>query len=154
MMRHFTAFAAALTVATAIVAAQEPQTPAAPAPPQPAISQVPAETPQNPSQKSSDVTLTGCLIQGSGPTVFVLDNAKLSPSESTEKGKAYMLASATEDLNFKAHLNHEVTITGSADSKVAAMPKPGQKSDDKDLPKLTAKSVTMISDKCTAAPSR
>ena len=147
MTRHFTAFAAALTVATAVVAAQEPRTPPTPAP---STAQVPADPQAKAAPAAPEITLTGCLIQGTGPDVFVLDNAKLSAADRAEKGKTYVLSASAEDLNFKTHLNHEVTITGSADAKVAPMPAPGQKAADKDLPNLKAKSVTMVADKCTA----
>ena len=80
----------------------------------------------------------------------MLDNAKLSAADRAEKGKTYVLSASAEDVTFKTHLNHEVTITGSADAKIAPMPAPGQKVNEKDLPKLNAKSVTMIADKCTA----
>ena len=142
MTRHIVAFAASLTMATALVVAQ-----GQPSPPPPAADQ---QAPADPQQKSPpEVALTGCLIQGDGPTVFILDNAKTSKAEPTEKGKTYVLVSGTEDVNFKTHLNHEVTITGSAELKAAPDPEPGKKMDEKDLPKLTAKSVTMIADRCT-----
>lgn len=147
MMRHLTAFAGSLIMATAFVAAQGDQKP--PQPPQaPAAPQTPAAPAR---QMPPEVSLTGCLTQGTGPTVFILDNAKLSSAEKTEKGQTYVLASGPENLNFKTHLNHEVTITGVAESKVSAAPTPGQKVDEKDLPKLTAKSVTMIADRCTTS---
>ena len=140
MKRHSVVLVGSLVMAGALVAAQGGQTP-----------------PQNPPEQKRpapiEITLTGCLIQGSSPEVFILDNATAASADRADTAARYILAEWA-DFNVKAHLNHEVTITGSADSKVAAMPKPGQKSDDKDLPKLTAKSVTMISDKCTAAPSR
>jgi hypothetical protein len=149
MTRHLTAFAAALTVATAVVAAQGNQ---APPTPEPSSVQVPADQQRGAPESKvvPEVSLTGCLIQGSGPDVFVLDNAKISAADKAEKGKTYVLWASAEDVNFKTHLNHEVTITGTADAKVAPMPAPGQKASEKDLPKLNAKSVSMIADKCTA----
>jgi hypothetical protein len=150
MMRQFTAFAGSLIMATALVAAQGDQKP-----PQPTPNPQPPAAPQTPAaparQTTPEVSLTGCLTQGTSPTVFILDNAKLSSAEKTEKGKTYVLASGTENLNFKAHLNHEVTITGMAESKVSAAPTPGQKVDEKDLPTLTAKSLTMMADRCVTS---
>ena len=43
---------------------------------------------------------------------------------------------------------------GQAEAKTAPEPQPGKKVDEKDLPKLQAKSLTMVSDTCTAAARR
>ena len=104
-----------------------------------------------------EVTLTGCVVQGSSPTVFILDNAKIDPASTTEKGVKYILASAVEDVDLRTHLNKEVRIVGEVDVKVKADPvtppvppvPPVPPDPEKDLPKLTAKSVTMVSDTCT-----
>jgi hypothetical protein len=138
MKRMFTAFVASMAAVAALGAqsTQRPQTPQA--------GQDPAKQPE--------ITLTGCLIQGTGPTVFLLDNAKASTAEPTEKGKTYVLARGAEDLNFQAQLNKEVSVTGAAEAKAAPLPAPGQKVDEKDLPKLNAKSLTMVADRCSAAP--
>ena len=40
-----------------------------------------AQQPQQPQQeKPKDVTVTGCVIQGSSPTVFLLDAARFNPT--------------------------------------------------------------------------
>src|SRR5688500_16496590 len=36
-----------------------------------------AQQPPTETQKPVDVVLTGCIIQGSAPTIFILDNAKV-----------------------------------------------------------------------------
>ena len=97
------------------------------------------------------MTLTGCLIQGTGPNVFLLDNAKLGATGPKEKGTTYVLSGSRPDIDFKMHLNHEVTVTGAVEPKVTLMPIPGQKVNEKDLPKLMAKTVAIIGDKCTTA---
>jgi hypothetical protein len=135
MKRFAISLFSTLAVATALVAAQN-QPPAAKAP-----SQVPG----------TDSSITGCLIQGSGPSVFILDNARMSATDKTEKGKTYLLAAGTPDVNFRAQVNHEVTVTGTAEAKVAPVPPAGQKVAEKDLPKLTAKSITQVADTCTMA---
>jgi hypothetical protein len=129
MKRFAISLLGTLAVATSLVAAQN-QPPAAKAPAQ-------------------DSSLTGCLIQGSGPSVFILDNARANAADKNEQGKTYLLAAATEDLSFRAQVNHEVTITGTADAKAAPMAPAGQKVAEKDLPKLTAKSITQVADTCT-----
>ena len=134
--------AASLISATALLA----QTAPPPTPPQ----NPPAQS--APQTKAPDVTLTGCLIQGSSPNVYILENAKISKDDTSEKARTFVLASAGEDLSFKPHLNHEVRVTGMADAKVPPTPPAGQKIDEKDLPKLTAKSVTMVADRCAPEP--
>jgi len=126
--------------AVAVLGAQDPQT-RPQTPPAPPAAVLPA----------AEVTLKGCLVQGSGPTVFLLQNAKVSTAPATDKGKTYILAKATEDLDFVKELNHEVTINGAPEVKIAPAPPAGQMGPEKDLPKLSAKSLTMIADKCSAA---
>jgi hypothetical protein len=132
-----------LTVASGLVFAQ-----GTPPPQQPQQQQNP---PAQDKQQKPDVTLTGCVTQGSSPTVFILDNARLNVDDRGEKGKIYMLVSAAEDLNFAKHLNHEVSVTGTADQKTMATPATGQKVEEKDLPKLSAKSLISVADKCSTA---
>ena len=112
--------------------------------------QTPPTPPQTP-QTIADTTLTGCLIQGSGPTVFIVDNAKADPKSTTEKGARYIVIASAEDLNLRQHLNHEVRITGKVDGTV---PVAGTKVEEKDLPKLNAKAVVMVSNTCPVAAAR
>ncbi|MEZ5318306.1 MAG: hypothetical protein R2752_12975 [Vicinamibacterales bacterium] len=102
-----------------------------------------ASPPQAQQQKMPDVTLTGCLVQGSAPTVFVFENAKKDPKSMTEPAMKYVVVAGTEDLMLRDHLNHEVRITGQAEQKMAQ-----QTMEEKDLPKLTAKSLTLVSNTC------
>jgi hypothetical protein len=108
-------------------------------------------------QMPPEVTLTGCIVQGSSPTVFILDNAKKDPASTTEKGVRYFLASTVEDIDVRAHLNHQVRIVAELDAKVSADPvtlppvppvPPPPTEAEKNLPKLKAKSLTMVSDTC------
>ena len=108
-------------------------------------------------QTPPEVVLTGCIIQGSSPTVFIFANAKKEPNSATEKGVRYLLASVVEDVDLRTHLNKEVRIVGEVDVKVSADPvtappvppvPPMPTDPEKTLPKLTAKSVTMVSDTC------
>jgi hypothetical protein len=103
-------------------------------------------SPAAPTQEAkTDVLLTGCLVQGSGPTVFVFQNAKTDP-QIAEPGATYLILPGTEDLNLRAHVNHTVQISGQSDGK---RPARGTPPDEKDLPTLTAKSLTMVSSTCT-----
>jgi len=149
MKRQLIAFAGSLVMAAAVVAAQG--TPPQGAPPQtpPASPNQPQRTvPEAKTGQTADVVLTGCLIQGTGPAIFLLDNAKISANDPAEHAQTYMLKTDAEDVNFKTHLNHEVTITGSSMAMKAAQPPAGKKADEKDLPTLSAKSLTMVSDRC------
>lgn len=148
MKRNLLGMLVAIALATPLVAAQQQQT----APPQTPPAQAAAPAAQDPEKTNpKDITLTGCVIQGSAPTVFLLDNARINTQDPSEKGRTFVIAEATQDLNVKAHLDHEVTITGKAEDKTPPTPKPGEKVDEKDLPKLQASSLTMVADRCTTA---
>jgi hypothetical protein len=181
-------------VAGTFAAAQESQQPSSR--PQPSQEQqrdpspTPTPSPSSSSaarsaQKDADVTLTGCLVQGSSPTVFILENAKTSTDAATAKGKSYVIqAAAGTDL--KEHLNHQVRIVGSEASmsgagsssspSMGAPSSPGASSqapsaqpaspssqassaasqtpsrtDERGLPRLSARTVTMVANTCPAA---
>src|SRR5262245_2027645 len=134
-----------LAVATSVVIAQSTSAGQYP-------TQQPQQQPPSQMQKDKpDVTLTGCVTQGSSATVFILDNARLNTDDRGEKGKIFIVVPGAEDLNLAQNVNHEVTITGQADQKTMMSPPAGQKIDEKDLPKLTAKSLTVVADKCTVS---
>jgi len=114
---------------------------------------VAAQTQQQPTQKAPDVTVTGCLVQGTTPTTFLIQDAKKDPQSTTEKGLTYVVVPGTEDLMIRQHLNHEVRITGQAEDKTPPTPPAGQQIPEKDLPKLTAKALTMVSNTCSS-PAR
>ena len=165
---------AAIAFAGTMVAAQDPQPRPTPTPSPASPSQ-----PQSPSTQSSissasetkDQSLTGCLVQGSGPTVFLLENAKIaadisstrsaSPSgQSTASsvgvtGKTYVVSAIASSVDLKSQLNHQVTITGTGDAATASAsaPAPAQNArmSEKDMPKFSAKTVTKIADTCSNA---
>jgi hypothetical protein len=129
MKRQVIGLAASFAFATALVAAQGMSN----------------ATPAARSKTSpKDMTLTGCLIQGSSATAFQLDNAKTNPKSTMEKGKSYKLVAAAEDLSFSQYVNHEVKITGALEAAAA-------QAKTKDLPTLRAKSLTSVADTCTSA---
>ena len=140
MKRQVLSVIVASVFATALVAAQGA---GAQQPPQP--------QPQGQAQKAAETVITGCVIQGSSPTVFILETARLNPQDRNEKVKTFLLVAGTEDLKLKDHLNHEVRVTGLAEAKTIPTPPAGQKVPEKDLPKLTAQSVTMVADRCTTS---
>lgn len=97
-----------------------------------------------------DVMLTGCLVQGSSPAVYIFDNAKKDPKSTTEKGVRYLVVAVGEDLDLRSNLNHEVLLTGTIDAKIPALP-PNQKPTEKDLPKFNTMTVVSVSDTCSVA---
>lgn len=139
MKRHVLSVIVASVFATGLVAAQGQGQGSAQQPP----------TPQ--TQKAPEAVLTGCIIQGSSPAVFILDSARKNPQDRNEKAQTFLIVAGTEDLKLKEHLNHEVRITGLAETKTPPTPPAGQKVAEKDLPKLTAASVTMVADRCTTS---
>jgi hypothetical protein len=144
-----TAVAVCFVVAAGTSAFQSQQT--TPPPPPSQQQQTPPTTPAQPQTPAiPEVSLTGCLIQGSAPTVFLLENAKVDPKSDTEKGARFIVLAAAQDLNLRTHLNHEVTIGGLTDGKPTVTDK---KVEEKDLPKLSAKKVSMVSNTC-ASPVR
>ena len=151
MMRNLFAAVAAFALAGTLVTAQD-NTPTAPAPQAPAsppaASQPPAP-PEAPGQLENQI-LTGCLTQGSEPNVFILDNARSSTQPSTVPGKSYVVT-MTDIGGLRTQLNHQVRITGKAEDKVLPAAKPGEKVDEKDLPKLTASAITSIATTCATA---
>jgi len=141
------ALAVTFAIATGAAVLSAQQTTPPPAPPAAPAMQTPATPAATP-----DVTLTGCLVQGSGPTVFVFENAKKDTKSATEKGVSYMVVTTVADVNLRDHLNHQVEISGKADPKPA--PVTGSaKIEEKDLPTLTAKTVTLVSNTCSV-PAR
>ena len=139
------AVAGSLYAAQAPAPRPESQQPA-PAPSAPA----PAAAAQASQDKTSDITLTGCLVQGSSPTVWILENAKLSTASATDKGKSYVVM-VTGAADLKPHLNHQVRIVGAENAAAAAAA--GQssgKSDEASFPRLNARTVTMVANTCPA----
>jgi len=133
MKRQLIGVVVSVMAASALIAAQSTATP-----------------PQSATAKpSSDITVTGCLTQGSSPAVFILDNARQKPDDKTEKPQSYVVVGASEDLPFAANLNHEVSVTGSADASAATPPEAGQKASEQNMPRFSAKDVTLVADRCT-----
>jgi hypothetical protein len=102
---------------------------------------------QTPSTK--DVTLTGCLVQGSGPTVFILENAKTNPADTSQKGRNYLLSSGVASVSFQEHLNNEVRVEGKAEIKDPPAQPSGMRINESELPKLKAMKITHVASTCS-----
>ncbi len=118
--------AAAALVTTAPLAGQESQAP-----------------------KYQPISLTGCLVQGTGPDVFILENAKLDPRDASQKGLSYVLASGAAEVSFREHLNNEVRVDGTAEMKTPPAPRDGEAVKESDLPKLKATKVMHVATTCS-----
>ena len=180
MKRMVASSLGSFVMASALVAAQAatppPTSPAAPAGARTTVTtQQPSAAVVITDDKDKATMVTGCLVQGSGPTVFLLENAKTASQGSSETGKTYVVtkAASASSVDFMKNLNHKVSISGSAeDVKVVSLPsdvkietnnpEPGKvgvtvsteggadKKDEKLLPKLTAQTIVSLGDTCTA----
>jgi hypothetical protein len=103
--------------------------------------QTPPPQPPEPPQ----VTLTGCLTQGSMPSIFILENAKPAAGTTQETTNKYQVVAESKDIDLLAHLNKEVQLRGATEG---AIPPPEKMPEEKDLPKLKAKALELISDTC------
>jgi hypothetical protein len=105
---------------------------------------------QSQPPKSKEVSLTGCLVQGSGPSVFILENAKVDPRDSTEKGQRYLLTSSSMSISFSQHLNSEVKVDGKAEMKDRPAQAADERMNESDLPRLTATKITHVASTCSS----
>lgn len=107
---------------------------------------------QNPPARSKrttgDVTVTGCLVQGSGPSVFILDHARLDPRDTTEQEKTYLLIASASEVDLRPNLNHEVRVSGAADPARARVRPPGRTTDEDTLPRFHVKILLPTADRC------
>jgi hypothetical protein len=99
--------------------------------------------PQPPEQPQ--ITLSGCLTQGSMPSIFILENAKPATGTTQETGTRYLVVTETKDIDLLAHLNHEVQLTGASEGVI---PPPEKPAEEKDLPKLRVRALEMLSNTC------
>ena len=159
MRRDTFSLLAALTVAGSVTFAQAPaQVSDAQQTPSQSVTTTTTTTTQTP-----DTTLTGCLIQGSGPNVYILENGRMSTAAASEKGKSYVLTivPGSTAVDFRSQVNRQVRIVGLTDDKAASAvvisPDPASptatvvKVEEKDMPKFSARTVTRVGDTCVVA---
>ena len=120
-----------------------------PPPTPPQTQQSNPTTPQE--QKAADVTLVGCVVQGTSAGVYIFENA-VDPTVKEAKPQTFKLASSGEEMDFQSHLNHKVQLVGSLTPRTPpAPPAAGQKIAEKDLQVFTVKTVTPVATTCSAA---
>lgn len=161
MKRNTLAVLGSIVLAGTLVAAQEPT----------------SRQSTSATNKDATMSITGCLVQGSTPTTYVLQHAKISGNDAmasqsgkadatkaetsrndatkADAGKSFVLtAAAGQNVDFRSQLNRQVTVTGSTDDKLAwsaATATPSSMMNEKELPKIVATSVTKVADVCTAS---
>jgi hypothetical protein len=167
MVRSLT-FLLAMMCAAAIGAAQTPQTPPSTNPP-PAGQ--PAPTSQQPSEPSgrmttgNAVTYSGCVKPGTTAGTWILDNADVTAKAgagqagaSTQAAQSTVGTSGTKttldltakpSIDFKAHANHKVEVTGTlapATGPAPSGPATGQASSSHR--EFTVETLKMVSSTC------
>jgi hypothetical protein len=106
----------------------------------------PLEPPRD-APAAQDVMLTGCVVESSDAGTFVLNNAVSRP-ENKELPKMYRLVPTKKEMNFTAHLNHQVHTTGSAEVTTSPDPVPGERLEPRELPALTVQTIQSVSERC------
>jgi len=147
----------------ALAQTPDPQPPAAAQQePRPAPSAAAQPAPSSQAPSVPEIRITGCLTQGSSPTVFILDNARMSTDAKTAEGKKYIVV-MTDAAGLRGQLNRQVTITGLADEKKTSVtvttppagtpdapgPAVEVKVEERDLPRFSAKTIVRVADVCT-----
>jgi hypothetical protein len=161
MKRNVLSVMASVIIAGTLVGAQsspsqdQPPAPQSPMPsaPAPAPAPSPAAAPAAPDASqddADDMTLKGCLVQGSAPNQFVLENAKLATDAESAKGKSYAVEIQAPADQIKSIVNTHVQIVGKAEKSDSASPD-DKDSKDSNMPKLTAKRITRIAATCPSS---
>jgi hypothetical protein len=109
--------------------------------------QVP-KSPAVAAPQAQEITLTGCVVEGSSADVFILDRAVERPG-STEKPRTFRLIGGGEDLDLMQHLNQQVQATGTAEVKPTSTAPPTGPATEKNLPTFTVRSIETVGDRCT-----
>lgn len=100
-----------------------------------------------PQTERPEITVTGCLTQGSMPSVFILDNAKpaaAATGTTQQTSTRYLVIAEGKDVDLLKHINNEVQLRGSPEGVIP----PPEKRDEKNLPTLRTTSLMLISNTC------
>lgn len=98
-----------------------------------------------PPPERPEITVTGCLAQGSMPSVFILENAKSSSGTTQETSMRYIVLAESKAVDLLKHVNNEVQLKGSPEGVI---PPPEKQRDEKTLPKLRATALLLVSNTC------
>jgi hypothetical protein len=105
------------------------------------------QQPPPPPPEQPEVSVMGCLMQGSQPSIFILEGAKPAAGTTQDTGTRYQVVAESKDIDLLAHLNHEVQLTGAS---MGAIPPPEKPVEEKDLPTLKVRALEMLSNTCPA----
>jgi len=130
MTRHVFGFMTMTALAVAMVAAQGR-----------------GDAPPREPPKTVDLTLTGCVLEGTDAGVYILNNAVAEP-RSENAPRVFRLVSGGDDLDLSLHANHQVQATGRAEIRPVPDPPPNGRVDPRDLPAFAVKTIHSIADRC------
>jgi hypothetical protein len=100
------------------------------------------------TEGAAAATLTGCLRQGSGESVFLLRGATGADDSGP---RDYLLVSVPSGLELSAALNHRVAIVGDVHAAAdGPEPPPGANTVEKALRRLAVQSMNEIEASCAA----
>ena len=99
--------------------------------------------------RTVDLTVTGCVIEGTDAGTFVLSNVRATP-DVRDVPRAFRLVSSGEEMDFTLHSNHQVQAAGTAEFKPPPDGPPGGRVDPRDLPAFSVRTIRSVSDRCLA----
>ncbi len=98
-----------------------------------------------PPPERPEISVTGCLAQGSMPSVFILENAKSSAGTTQETSTRYIVLAESKAVDLLKHVNNEVQLKGSPEGVI---PPPEKQRDEASLPKLRTTALLLVSNTC------
>lgn len=94
-----------------------------------------------------DVTLFGCLTQGSQPSIFILEHARPTSGSNGETALRYLVLSDAKDVDLLSNVNREVELRGTVSGRV---PPPEKQREEANLPTLRVRELTSNSTTCVS----
>ena len=115
-------------------------------------------------EREEEVTVTGCLVEGSGPNVYILQTQPIGTAESSDQTVSYVVTAASDapKIDFRSEVNRAVRLTGARSGEAASAIDGAQRAPDTstnlevkelEMPKLSVKRLARIGDRCTAGAS-
>jgi hypothetical protein len=112
----------------------------------------PSQDKPEPAQ-TRDVTVTGCVTEGTDAGVYILSNVMAKP-EIQNIPHTFRLVGGDADLDFTLHMNHQVQASGRAELKFPPDPAPGGRIDPRDLPAFAVETIQSVSERCLTGTVR
>jgi hypothetical protein len=117
---------------------------------------------QNPNARESDnnpnVTLTGCLVQGSGTDAYLLQNVRGNKDKDAKDMQqatgtnptTFAIVAASDKVDLAKQLNHQVEIKGKPETSAVTPPAGATTTTMPETPRFLASSIKSVADRCTA----